>query len=107
MANYFRVTAYHEEENVTCIVDSNGAVSELWELSSHLIKKGFKIKEVGDEHKFLDGLIAKAKPSQKFIVRASQNGKPKYGPLEINGQTYLAVIVDGKSYVPNRQELFE
>ena len=47
MANYFRITAYHPAENVCAIFDSNGRFEKLWQFSSYLIQKGFKIIEVG------------------------------------------------------------
>lgn len=48
MSNYFRVTAYHESENLSVIIDSNGYFSEIWELSALMIQKGFKVLEVSD-----------------------------------------------------------
>ena len=52
MANYFRITAYHPAENVCAIFDSNGRFEKLWQFSSYLIQKGFKIIEVGADDKF-------------------------------------------------------
>lgn len=30
MANYFRVTAHHTEQNISVILDSNGQFEKLW-----------------------------------------------------------------------------
>ena len=49
MANYFRITAYHPTENLSVIMDSNGLFEKLWQFSSFMVSKGFKIIEVGGE----------------------------------------------------------
>ena len=54
MANYFRITAYHPARNICAIFDSNGRFEKLWQFSSYLVQKGFKIVEVGGADKFLD-----------------------------------------------------
>ena len=43
MANYFRITAYHPAKNICAIFDSNGRFEKLWQFSSYLVQKGFKI----------------------------------------------------------------
>ena len=80
MANYFRITAYHPAENVCAIFDSNGRFEKLWQFSSYLIQKGFKIIEV-------DRAPAE---KDKIILRACAKGQPV-----INGST---VQVNGKCY---------
>lgn len=71
MSNYFRVTAYHESENLSVIIDSNGYFGQLWELSAFLIQKGFRVLEVSDDSKFLDGNIERAeKDTENLIIRA-------------------------------------
>ena len=47
MSNYFRITAYHPEQDLSAIFDSNGYFEKLWQFSAYLIQKGFKIIEVG------------------------------------------------------------
>lgn len=103
MSNYFRVTAYHEQANVSVIVDSNGYYSALWELSAFLIQKGFKVLEVSDDGKFLDGNIERAEQdTENLIVRACCKGKPLTADYGFNGKTYKAVQVETKIYVPER-----
>lgn len=103
MSNYFRVTAYHESENLSVIIDSNGYFHEIWELSALMIQKGFRVLEVSDDSKFLDGNIVRAeKDTESLIVRACRQGKPLTTDYEHNGKTYKAVQVETKIYVPER-----
>ena len=68
MANYFRITAYYPEKDFSVILDSNGMFEKLWMFSSYLVQKGFKILEVGNEEKFLDGNFEKdAQISDKYL----------------------------------------
>ncbi len=91
MANYFRITAYHPTENLSVIMDSNGMFEKLWQFSSYMVSKGFKIIEVGDENKFDDGDMPKVEPDNTHvIVRACKSGLP-----EITGNR---ITVERKSY---------
>ena len=91
MANYFRITAYHPTENLSVIMDSNGMFEKLWQFSSYMVTKGFKINEVGDENKFDDGDMPKVEPDNTHvIVRACKSGLP-----EITGNR---ITVERKSY---------
>lgn len=95
MSNYFRVTAYHENENLSVIIDSNGYFGEIWELSAFMIQKGFRVLEVSDDSKFLDGNIERAEgDNESLIVRACSKGKPTY-----KGNV---VEVEGKFYTPEK-----
>ena len=77
MSNYFRVTAYHESENISVIIDSNGYFAEIWELSALMIQKGFRVLEVSDSSQFLDGNIEKAdKDAESLIVLAVRASQP-------------------------------
>ena len=91
MANYFRITAYHPTENFSVIMDSNGLFEKLWQFSSFMVSKGFKIIEVGGEDKFNEGDMPKAeKDTVHVILRACQSGEP-----EIAGNR---ITVEGKYY---------
>lgn len=97
MSNYFRVTAYHESENISLIIDSNGYFGEIWELSAFLIQKGFKVLEVSDDSQFLDGNIERSEVvTDSLILRACAKGKPIY-----KGNT---VEVEGKCYTPEKDK---
>ena len=94
MNNYFRITAYHPEKDVSVIMDSYGLFEKKWQFSADLIKKGFKILEVSDDTQFLEGNIPLlVSPSNKYLLRAYSNGKP-----DIVG---TKVILKGKYYICN------
>ncbi len=54
MANYFRITAYHPEEDLSVIMDTYGLFEKLWQFSADLIRKGIKVLEVGNDQKFIE-----------------------------------------------------
>ena len=92
MSNYFRITAYHPEKNICAIFDSNGYFEKLWQFSSMLVQKGFKIIEVGNEEKFLEGDIPKVEQDKEHIIlRASGTGQPKKenNVIDVNGKKYI------------------
>lgn len=100
MAQYYRITAYHPQEDISAIFDSNGYFEKLWQFSSFLLQKGFKILEVGDDSKFTDINIDKAESDvEHIILRASQTGKPVYSEKTVDGVTYKVVEVEGKQYI--------
>ena len=91
--NYFRITAYHKQLNVAVIFDSNGCFEKVWQFSSYLVNKGFSIIAVGDETKFTDGNIARAKPdTEHIIMRSCLQGQPILNgtKITVNGKTYTA-----------------
>ena len=53
--NYYRITAYHPEKDISIIMDSFGLFEKKWQFSADLIKKGFKILEVSDGSQFKIG----------------------------------------------------
>ena len=96
MSNYFRITVYYPEKNVSAIIDSNGKFEKLWQLSSFLIQKGFKVLEIGNDENFSVGNILKAEPNtEKLILRACDSSKPDY-----NGSN---VSVKNKYYIPEKK----
>ena len=91
MANCFRITAYHPQKDICAVLDSNGMFDAIWQFSSMLVQKGFKIIEVGNERKFTDGDFPKAEESRdKIFLRACAKGSPV--------QDGARVTVSGKSY---------
>ena len=73
-------------------MDSNGKFEKLWQFSSFLMQKGFKIIEVGNEETFTNGNIPKISPDIKHILlRACGTGQPKKenGALNVNGKFYI------------------
>ena len=57
MSKYFRITGYAPQADLGFIMDCYGMHEELWEFSSVMVKRGFKILAVGDSDKFLEGDI--------------------------------------------------
>lgn len=103
MANYFRVTVYHPAEDISAIMDSNGMFEKLWQFSSYLIQKGFKVLEVSADDKFLDVNIERAEPNtDKFYLRAYSKGKPTEIPYELDGKRYAVIKVGDKVYIPDK-----
>ena len=91
MANYFRITAYHPTENLSVIMDSNGLFEKLWQFSSFMVSKGFKIIEVGGEDKFDEGDMPKAEQDTVHVIlRTCKSGEPEI--------TSNRITVEGKSY---------
>ena len=92
MKNYFRITTYSPEENVSAIVDCYGKFDQVWQLSAYLVKKKFKIRVVSKEQAFEYGNIPKAKPDdERLILRACQIGEPiiNGNRIEVNGRYYF------------------
>lgn len=102
MTNYFRITAYHEARDITSIFDSNGMFEKLWQFSSYLLQKGFKIIEVGNSDKFQDVNIEPVEFDKDHIsLRACSKGKPQYIDHTIDGEIFKAVKVGDKIYIPD------
>ena len=92
--NYFRITAYHKQENYSVILDSYGAFDAIWQFSSFLVGKGFSIFAVNKQERFIDGNIEKVKDkTTKLILRADARGEPKKDGNKISvGDKYYTLI---------------
>lgn len=89
MKNYFRITAYHKQLNISMIMDSYGKFNELWEFSAYLVEKGFSILEVHRANKFTDGNFTKAsQDNDHVILRAAQYGMPD---IEMKGHKTITI----------------
>lgn len=89
MKNYFRITAYHKQLNISMIMDSYGKFNELWEFSAYLVAKGFNILEVHRAEKFTDGNFTKAsQDNDHVILRAAQYGIPD---IQIDGNKTVTI----------------
>lgn len=94
MVNYFRITAYHPAKNISAVFDSNGMFEKLWQFSTYLVGKGFKILAVGGEEKFSDGDMPKAEyDNVHIILRACKSGEPeiKGNRITVEGKTYTTI----------------
>ena len=97
---YFRITAYHPTEVISAIFDSNGMFEKIWQFSSFLISKGFKVIEVSSDKKFIDVNIDKAEiNTDKFYLRSYSKGKPENITYEFEGKIYNAIKINEKIYI--------
>lgn len=101
----FRVTVYHPTEDICAIIDTFDFVEKLWELSSFLIQKGFKIIDATNSDKFLDVNIGPT-PNyvKRLIVRACDKGQPEKLMKEIDGKMHSAIRVNTRIYIPDRAQ---
>lgn len=96
--NYFRIAAYHPQEDISVILDSNGRFKKLWEFSAHLLQKGFKIIEASKEEAFEEGNLPKYKNSSKILLRAIKRGKAESEPIPIMGNQ-AGICIDNLYYI--------
>ena len=91
MNNYFRITAYNKNENISIIMDSYGRFEKLWQFSSYLISKGFTIIEVGSTDIFTDGNFKKVDYDKAHVIlRAAHYGEPLIETVENRKQITLS-----------------
>lgn len=101
----FRVTVYHTIEDICAILDTYDFVEKLWELSSFLIQKGFKIIDATNSDKFLDVNIGPTpKYVKRIIVRACDKGQPEKLMKELDGKMHNAIRVNTRIYIPDRAQ---
>ena len=75
--NYYRITAYNKDEDLSIIMDCYGAYDSLGDFSSLIVSKGFSIIAIGNHKRFNDGDIPKVNvTSDKIILRAEAYGPP-------------------------------
>ena len=78
MSNYYRITAYNTQKDYSFIADSNGKFEEIWQFSSCLVNKGYKIIAVSNDSKFKPGNMPKAaEDKEHIIIRACEKGMPE------------------------------
>lgn len=94
MNNYYRITAYYPEKNISVIMDSYGMFEKLWQFSAFLVEKGFNIIAVDKENNFTDGNIERQTEPlpNKIILRAYAFNKPNVtnGKIEVGGKFYTS-----------------
>lgn len=102
MVNYYRITAYHKEKDISIIMDSYGFFEKKWQFSADLIRRGFDIIEVSDDTQFLDVNIERLRePKQdKLILRACSMGEPLRIIKNVGSEEHNAIQVSDKVYIP-------
>lgn len=107
MSNYFRITGYCPEKDLSFIMDCYGKFEKKWQFSAELVKRGLKIIEVSDDEQFLEGNIPLlANATNKFVLRAYANGKPEYVTQTIHGTECSAVKLGDKIYIPSKSDVY-
>ena len=92
MSNYFRITAYHPAGDFSAIFDSHGRFEEIWQFSSFLVYKNFRILEVSEN--FRDGDLPRVpEEPDKIILRACAKGRPviRDNMAEVSGKRYFCM----------------
>ena len=101
--NHFRVAAYHPAEDITVLIDSYGVYDKLWQLSSTLVMKGFKIIEASDSSKFVEVNIPSIEPNDKQLyLRACMVGKPDEFLQIIDAKRLKVLQVENRMYIPDK-----
>ena len=99
MANYFRITAYYPEKDISVILDSNGKFEKLWQFSSYLVEKGFKILQVGAKDKLIDASFPYVESeSTKILMRCIYKGYPEIQEMAYQGVPSKAITIYDKIY---------
>ena len=99
MANYFRITAYHTEQDISVILDSNGRFEKLWQFSSFLVNKGFKIIEVTTLDKLVyDPFTLIEKESDKILLRSIAKNMPIMQEVIYQDRPCKAICVGENTY---------
>ena len=99
MANYFRITAYYPEKDISVILDSNGKFEKLWQFSAYLVQRGFKIIEVGKIEDILEDYFPSVKEeSNKIYLRGIDKGRPQVDELVYKERPCKCIIVSDKIY---------
>ena len=103
--NYFRATVYNEAQNYSAILDVHGIFEKDWQFTHDLLKKGFSVLECSDANTFIECDIKMAQEADnQLILRAKQQGKPKYVAKQLKYGIYAAIQVGDKVYVPSKYE---
>lgn len=101
MKNYFRLTAYEPNKNITMILDSNGVFEKKWQFSAFVIARGCQIINITDSDNMIDVNCGKMDYNPKqFKLMAHIIGKAENIKHTIDGKTYDAIKVADKIYIP-------
>ena len=100
MANYFRITAYHPEKDISVILDSNGMFESLWDFSSYIVNKGFKILEIDTNKNIIETTFPQVdEVLDKIMLRAIDRGKPEIENMTYQERPCKVITLYDKVYV--------
>ena len=95
---YYRITAYHSDEDISVILDSNGKFETLWDFSALLVAHGFKVISLSKSNAFAESTFPLIEESGKLAVRAIAKGLPDIDEFVYNNRKCRAITVGDKIY---------
>ena len=95
---YYRITAYHSDEDISVILDSNGKFESLWDFSSLLVAHGFKVVSLCRPDVIPESTFPLIEESKKLAVRAIAKGLPDIHEFTYNNRKCRAITVGDKLY---------
>ena len=106
MNNYFRITSYYPEANISFIVDSHEKFTSLADFSLYLLNKGCKIIQIGRAENFQDGNITKIHPATNSffapVLLVNLTVITALSPSTVNSTNNKEKRYDKKSQIPER-----
>lgn len=95
---YYRITAYHSDKDISVILDSYGKFESLWDFSSLLVSHGFKVLSLSRAEVLVESTFPLIQESKKLAVRAIAKDMPTILEFEYNARKYRGITVGDKIY---------
>ena len=95
---YYRITAYHSDKDISVILDSYGKFESLWDFSSLLVSHGFKVLSLSRAEVFVESTFPLIEETNKVAVRAIAKGLPNIQEFEYNARKCRGITVGDKIY---------
>ena len=95
---YYRITAYHSDEDISVILDSYGKFETLWDFSATLVSHGFKIIMLSRSEAIAESTFPLIEKTDKIAVRAIGKGLPDVQDMVYNNRKVKAITVYDKIY---------
>ena len=87
------------KKDISVILDSNGMFEKLWQFSSYLVQRGFKILEVGANENIIESTFPAVKEvSNRIMLRAIDKGKPEIQEMTYQDRPCKAITLYDKIY---------
>ena len=96
--DYYRITAYHSDEDISVILDSNGKFETLWDFSSLLVSHGFKVISLSKSTVFAESTFPLIEKSNKIAVRAIGKGMSELQDMIYEKRRCKVITVYDKIY---------
>ena len=87
------------KKDISVILDSNGMFEKLWQFSSYLVQKGFKILEVGTGENLVEGTCpVVSEMSKRILLRGIDRGQPRIETTTYQERPCKAITLYDKVY---------